>query len=368
MKSDQQSTARRWVHAVAIGAVAIIVLAGCASGAGSAPGSGSGSGADAGGVAAPAEDGALPTTITHVFGETTVAEAPERVVTIGWATQDVVAAFGTVPVLTPDVWGGDAEGFSPWFRAEVEELGGELPEILAYNDAGELDFEQILALEPDLILAPYSGIVETEYQRLSEIAPTVAYPERSWAAESWQSLVEVVGDALGQPARATELIADSEQVIAEAAVDNPKFAENSIVYGVSLTDGATEAGIYIPSDLRVRFLLDLGLQNTPALDKVLAGVEGENWYGSVSLEELNEVPADLYVAWTSSPDETAYMLAHPTFQLWAPIAEGHYLILEDSALENAVQAPTPLSIPYAVEGIVPLIDAALDGESVPPRD
>ena len=138
------------MHTLAIGTVAVIALAGCAS---DTAGAGSGGGV----VATPAEQGALPATISHVFGETTVAEAPERIVTIGWATQDVVAAFGTVPVLTPDVWGGDEEGFSPWFRAEVEELGGELPEILAYNDAGELDFEQILALEPDLILAPTPG-------------------------------------------------------------------------------------------------------------------------------------------------------------------------------------------------------------------
>ena len=32
----------------------------------------------------------------HALGETTITEAPERVVTIGWATQDVVAAFGTI--------------------------------------------------------------------------------------------------------------------------------------------------------------------------------------------------------------------------------------------------------------------------------
>lgn len=347
------------MQAIAVGAATVAVLAGCASGTADAGG--------AGVVATAAEEGALPATISHVFGETVVNEAPERVVTIGWATQDVVAAFGTVPVLTPDVWGGDEEGFSPWFRAEVEELGGELPQILAYNDAGELDFEQILALEPDVILAPYSGITEIEYSRLSDIAPTVAYPERSWAAESWQSIIEVVGDALGQPARAGELIAETEQYMQDAAAANPQFADKSVVYGVSLTDGSTEAGIYLPSDLRVRFLLDLGLQNTPGLDRVLAGVEGDNWYGSVSLEQLGEVPADLYVAWTSSPEETAYMLNHPTFQLWDPIANGQYLILEDAALENAVQAPTPLSIPYAVDAMVPLINAALEGEPVPAR-
>lgn len=161
-------------------------------------------------------------TMKHALGETTITEAPERVVTIGWATQDVVATFGTVPVGIPETWGGDEEGYSPWFRAEVEELGGTMPEILNYNDANELDFEQVLALEPDVILAPHSGLTEVEYNRLSEIAPTVAYPEKPWASESWQSLVEIVGDSLGQPAKADEIIAETQSKLDAVKEENPQ--------------------------------------------------------------------------------------------------------------------------------------------------
>ena len=31
-----------------------------------------------------------------------------------------------------------------------------------------------------MILAPYSGITEEQYELLSEIAPTVAYPDEPW--------------------------------------------------------------------------------------------------------------------------------------------------------------------------------------------
>ncbi|WP_258934713.1 ABC transporter substrate-binding protein [Nesterenkonia pannonica] len=41
----------------------------------------------------------------------------------------------------------------------------------------ELDYEQIQAMEPDLILNVNSGYEEDEYNRLSEIAPTVSGPE-----------------------------------------------------------------------------------------------------------------------------------------------------------------------------------------------
>ena len=35
-----------------------------------------------------------------------------------------------------------------------------------------VDFEAVLALQPDLILALYSGITQAEYEQLSAIAPT----------------------------------------------------------------------------------------------------------------------------------------------------------------------------------------------------
>ena len=217
------------------------------------------------------------------------------------------------------------EGYSPWFRAEVEELGGTMPEILNYNDANELDFEQVLALEPDVILAPHSGLPEVEYNRLSEIAPTVAYPLLLLFSESWQSLVEIVGDSLGQPAKADEIIAETQSKLDAVKEENPRIADTTFAYGLTLSDGATEAGIYIPSDLRVQFLTELGLQNTPAMETVLGTVEGDNWYGAVSLEELDTIPADIFVAWSNSQAELDYTLNHPTFKLWEPIATGHYL-------------------------------------------
>ncbi|WP_371030830.1 ABC transporter substrate-binding protein [Pseudoclavibacter sp. JSM 162008] len=353
--STHRSVHRRWTGALAAATVGVLALAGCASGDAAA--------AD-GVMATPAEEGALPVTMTHAFGETTITEAPERVVTVGWATQDVVAAFGAVPVGIPETWGGDEEGYSPWFRAEVEELGGTMPEILNYSDAGDLDFEQVLALEPDVILAPHSGLTEVEYNRLTEIAPTVAYPEKPWASESWQSLVEIVGDSLGQPAKADEIIAQTQGQLDTVKEENPKFADTTFAYGLTLSDGGTEAGIYIPTDLRVQFLTDLGLQNTPAMDTVLGTVEGDNWYGAVSLEELDTIPADLFVAWSNSPEELEYTLNHPTFKLWEPIATGHYLFLESEPLAMATNAPTPLSIPWALDEFVPMLNSAIDGNGV----
>jgi len=48
------------------------------------------------------EAGALPVTIKHRFGSTTVKEAPERIVVAGLREQDALLALGIVPVATTE--------------------------------------------------------------------------------------------------------------------------------------------------------------------------------------------------------------------------------------------------------------------------
>lgn len=68
-------------------------------------------------------------------------------------------------------WFGDEPyGVFPWAK---DRLGSAEPEVLDMP-FGELDFEKMAALKPDLISAVYAGITEEEYQTLSQIAPTVA--------------------------------------------------------------------------------------------------------------------------------------------------------------------------------------------------
>ena len=170
----------------ALGAVAVaglLVLTGC-----SQPATSSDSG-----PSNPGDASAFPVTLEHVYGETEITELPERVITIGWNAQDVAAALGVVPVATSDFSWGTVDTYLPWFVDSVEAQGGELPEILTMSDAGEYDYEQILGLDPDVILAPHSGITEEEYNRLSDIAPTVAYTGTAWAADWVARLTE--GDA-----------------------------------------------------------------------------------------------------------------------------------------------------------------------------
>ncbi|WP_028045308.1 ABC transporter substrate-binding protein [Cellulomonas sp. URHE0023] len=331
--------------AVAV-AAATLALAGCSADA--APSTDETAGA--------ADDGAFPVTLTDALGEATIDSKPERIVTIGWAAQDVVAALGTTPVATTDFTWGSVDKYLPWFQERVEELGGELPEIVRTTDAEEIDFDQVLSLEPDLILAPHSGITENEYKRLSDIAPTVAYAEAPWTSD-WQELTRTIGKALGQVDDAEALIEATNAEITAQADAHPEFAGVPFTYGWYLSDGATAVDLYVPQDPRVQLMEQLGFVSSPQV--VALGKVTEGFFGSVSLEELSSVESQFHLGWVNEPGDVARTVENPIVAAWGPIKNGSYYFMEDQSMAWASSQPSVLSIPWSLDTIVPEIAAHL---------
>ncbi|SJN11960.1 Putative ABC transporter, periplasmic iron-siderophore binding protein precursor [Leucobacter sp. 7(1)] len=324
------------------------LLSGCAGGA-----SGSGE-ANSGTTATTEATDTFPVAIEHAFGETTIPEAPERVITLGWAAEDAVVALGVVPVAVPAYgWGADDEGYLPWFRDAVEDMGAPLPETLdAEERSGEVNFEQILGLAPDVILAPFSGISEEDYKRLAEIAPTVAYAEQPWAS-NWQDLTTTVGTALGRTDQAAELLSSTEKLFAEHADAHPEFDGVSLAYGMGLTEGSTDLTFYFPADPRVEFVEALGFRTPPSiLDFAERSKLGSS--DSVSVELLSDYDdVDVFLAWAGNDDDKERTLGNPLVSLWKPVADGKDLVLTDPSLVWATSSPTALNIPWALDTLVP---------------
>lgn len=178
---------RTWRYLLALLAALALVAAAC----GDDGGDDDGSDDDSAETTAAAADAAYPVTIEHTFGETTIEEAPERVVTVGWGSTEAAIALGVYPVLIPfDDYAGDDEGILPWIREALEAADQPMPDT--YPDSEGPAAELIAAAQPDLILAPYSGITDEQYEVLSQIAPTSpirarrgarrgATSSRSWA-------------------------------------------------------------------------------------------------------------------------------------------------------------------------------------------
>lgn len=342
-------TTRRATALAALVVAAVLTVTGCST-------------------ATPTGEAAAPTSTTtdgvvveHAHGSTTIPEKPERIVALSWMTPDIVAALGVNPVGMEKVWGAGDSGFQPWFEEFVTAEYGSTPEIIPYTEAGP-NYEAIKALDPDLILGLYSGITDIEYERLSEIAPTVPYIEGPWNPSTWQDMTRTVGKAMWEDEKAEELIAETEGKIATLADEHPEFDGKTFVWGLTLNEGGTDLGVYLEYDPRVRITEALGFTSTSAMDGFLSTAEGDNWYTGVSLENLYDVPADLFVAWGSSAAEGAYTVENPIVSRWDPIAADSYVIYADEAKASAISAPTVLSLDYVLPTYVEDLAAALEGD------
>ena len=204
-------------------------------------------------VAADEDQSAFPVTIEHKFGSTTISEEPQRVVSIGFTEQDPLLAVGVTPVAVR-YWYGDIENaIFPW---AIDESEGVQPRVLNMP-YGNLYYEAILALAPDLISAVDSGITQEEYDNLSQIAPTIAqYDTYVDFGMPWQETTRLIGKALGRSDQAEAAIGAAESSLTQVRNRYPQFqgATVSVAY-----ETAETYGYYTGQDGRGRFFTDLGL-------------------------------------------------------------------------------------------------------------
>ena len=207
-----------------------------------------GSDDDSADAAAPAVDessraeSTFPVSIEHVYGTTTIDERPERVATVAWANHEVPLALGVVPVgMSMATWGDDdGDGVLPWVEDQLEALGAEVPVL--FDETDGIDFEAVADTEPDVILAAYSGITQEDYDTLSSIAPTIAYPDVAWGT-SVEDMIRLNSAALGLAAQGDALIDDLDAQIDAALAAHPELEGQQSVVRVHRPDRSQPGGL-----------------------------------------------------------------------------------------------------------------------------
>lgn len=291
----------------------------------------------------------FPVTIEHKYGETTIEAQPERVVSIGFGEHDGLLAIGVEPVGVRDWYGDMPYATWPWAQ---DELGDLQPEVLPST---ELNFEQIAALQPDLILGISSGMSDSDYATLSAIAPTIAQPgDYVDYGTPWDVALELAGRATGRLAEATQAIADARAKFATVREAHPEW--EGLTAGVTYIYENLPGG-YSSEDVRPRFLAELGL-STPAKYDELAG---DQFWFTVSAEQLPELDADVLI-WLpgGEPEQAAIreLALRPTLTAFQEGRE----IVADQLLAGAFSHFSPLSFDYVIEHLVPELELALDGD------
>jgi iron complex transport system substrate-binding protein len=298
--------------------------------------------------------GAFPVTVKHALGETTIEKQPERVTTIGWGNQDVALALGVAPVGVDDqTWsmdGSDGLGVYEWTQDAYDELGADEPVV--FSTADGTDFEAIADTQPDLILAGYSGVTEEDYATLSEIAPTVAYPDAAWLTP-WRDVILTDSAALGLSDKGEALVDSLDQQIADATADSAFEGKKAAFFYMSAADLST-ISIYGKGDSRTAFLSDLGF-DLPEL----AG-DVDTFYQDISAENADQLAdIDVIVSYGDGDELLEALRADPLWSTLAAVQNGAVVSVgSGDALSGAV-TPTALSIPWMLKDYVALLDGAV---------
>jgi iron complex transport system substrate-binding protein len=297
---------------------------------------------------------AFPVSIPHVYGETVIPAQPQRVVVWGTNSQDAVLQLGVMPVGIPFFsYGGGDNGILPWDEEAIAKLGGEPPVIL--DNSGEVPIEQIAALQPDLILAHFSGITQEEFDTLSQIAPVVAYPKEAWGT-SWQDVILIAGQALGKSAEAQQIVADSEQLIKDEAAKYPALAGKTFA-GVSDYNG--QVAVYAALDARVKYVEDLGLELAPGVNEQ-DPAKGQGFYYGLSYETFDTLNPDILITYFETDQQQADFVAKPGVAGSAVVSKGAVAPIIGQEFVYSVSPPTGLSLQWGLVRYLELLAKAAE--------
>ncbi|PZF13082.1 iron-siderophore ABC transporter substrate-binding protein [Curtobacterium sp. MCLR17_034] len=311
----------------AAGAVvaASLVLAGCASGSGSSTDSASSGSSDA----------AFPVSITTGLGTTTIESAPKRVVALGWGDAETALELGVQPVGASDwlAFGGD--GVGPWLKGAYDKS----PKII---QTLEPSYEDILKLNPDVILDVKSSGDKERYDKLSAIAPTVAIPKggENYLASTEQQTT-MIAKALGKESEGKKLLSGLDDAYAAARKAHPDFDGKTAVVGAYSSEGF---GAYASTDSRSTFMRNLGFEIPKAIDEQA----GKEFSVHLSDENLDLLDADLTLILPIYVDASEAS-SNKLFQKVPSVEAGHSIVFDDKDVSSAFSMGTTAAIEWALD-------------------
>lgn len=253
-------------------------------------------------------------TIEHTFGTTEIPVAPQRVIALGeeGLLADLLDA-GITPVASIV---NLPEYLPPLIRAD-EVAGVEL-----YSSTTNVSIERLAALEPDLIIGTVFFIDRIGYQRLSQMAPTIAVGGSNEVENYAQTLT-----AFGLDDKAAADLAAFEAALADA---------RSQLAGASVSVAAIYPGesvaVFTDHPRTVPWLLrQLGVSLHP--DGSEDGLGARDGRAFISLERLDLLSGEHLILLQSDSVEgetesVAEISANPLWQQIPAVQAGNVTVLD----------------------------------------
>lgn len=301
-------------------------------------------------MATPALAQEFPVTIEHKFGTTVIETKPERVASLDYGGIGNLLKLGVTPVIVREWRDKFPSTTPPWGQSL---LTGE-PVVFA----GDIDPELVASTNPNVIIALASGIDEDLYAKLSLIAPVVAIPSGLGDYElPWDQRALLAARAIGAEAEAQRQIDAIHARFAEVRENHPDWAGKTAVVG-RIVEG--EFSAFNKLDIRAKFLNEFGFVTPTALDDITETA----FFNLVSPELIEPINADVLV-WYGGSSALQESLDYPARPFLKASANGGEIFLTDEHLA-AIARQELLSIPVAVDFLVPLLEAAADGDPATP--
>jgi iron complex transport system substrate-binding protein len=297
---------------------ALVVVAGCA-----APS------AEESSPASPAPG--FPVTIEHALGATTVPAPPTRIVALSYE-EDVLSQVGVVTVGRTENYHAPGSLY-PWQEGEVD------PRVVPLGGPAGLDLEKVAALQPDLILATNYYELDTVYEALSTIAPTVGY-RTGWGEATWQDTARVIGRAVREEAEVEQRIREVDGFVAGLAAELPGL-HGKTFSSVFYHDAGQFTVDTNPQGHTAELLGQLGMAMSP---RIVAEVVNR----SLGAERIGLIDADLVHLGYASDDLRAQLTASPLFQALPAVRDGR---VHESDVFGATAGnnPTLLNVRWLLE-------------------
>lgn len=237
-------------------------------------------------------------TITHAMGETEVSTTPQRIIAMNEGVMANLLALGITPVGVVD-WAS---------RDYTQYLGDTTQTVASVGTTDGPNFEAMLLLNPDLILAMQDDVDEETLPLLSQIAPVAVSP---FSSEDWRGNVLFTGEATGKQAEAETLVNISNTRLEEfrTAYAAQAPADETIAIIRSRADAFN---IYNKESFIAELTKEAGLRQPAAFDEI------EAW-NSMSMEAIELLTSDKLFVMVRNEREAGAFLELSASPLWQTI-------------------------------------------------
>ncbi|CCQ14144.1 Periplasmic binding protein [Rhodococcus sp. AW25M09] len=296
----------------------------------------------------------FPLTVQHMYGETILDAMPERVATWGASATDAVLALGVMPVAIPSTtYGGGDDLMYPWIADAIDEMGGPTPALMD-DVLGPLSVEKLLAADPDVLLAPHSGLTESEYDAVTAAGiPVIAPPEELWSTP-WRDAITITGEVLGRTEEAQTLVGELDRQVIDAGQAHPQFADKTIAY---VSEAENVYYLLLPSDPRVELLENLGFTSDPSVTELASG--DSTFSTIVSPENISRIDADVVFTQVDTDQALQQLLDSAQSRQIPAVAQGAVAGFVGQEAGAAI-GPTALAIPFFLPTLLDGLNQAVE--------